>query len=104
MLEAPDKGIEPSQPGWLGLEILDGSAVDWKTIVALGEGTVCVRVAAACPARKEGLRTKDYVRSINGIGFEAFHASGLQIGMQPIAEGYAMDCRGGYATHCRESL
>src|ERR1700687_4771062 len=88
MLDAPDNGIKPSEPGWLGLEVLDGNAVDWKTVVALGEGTVCVRVAARCSARKEGLRTKDYVRSINGASFETFHAAGLQIGAKAIIKAW----------------
>jgi hypothetical protein len=81
-------GGKPSEPGWLGLELLDGDKVDWKTIVALGDGTVRVRVAAPSPARKAGLRSKDYVISINGVNFEKFHAGGLQVGTKAVIKAW----------------
>jgi hypothetical protein len=81
MLE-PDNGIEPSQPGWLGLEIMD-QAVDWNVILALGDGTVRVRVPTSSPARKAapiGLVNGDYVVSLNGQSYEALHADIPPIG------------------------
>src|SRR5258707_456298 len=87
MLDAPDNGLKPSEPGWLGLEALD-RGVDWKTIVALGAETVCVRVDVRSPAKKAGLRTGDYVIEINTATFEAFHAGGLQPGTRAVIKAW----------------
>jgi hypothetical protein len=75
-------------PGWLGLEIMD-RGVDWNVILALGEGTVRVRVPASSPARKAapiGLATGDYVVSLNGKSYEAFHADVPPIGSKVAAK------------------
>jgi hypothetical protein len=68
--------------GWLGLEIMD-QGMDWNVILALGDGTVRVRVPVGSPARKAvpiSLVTGDYVVSLNGKSYEAFHADVPQIG------------------------
>jgi hypothetical protein len=59
-------------PGWLGLEIKD-QAVDWNVLLARGDGAVCVRVPVSSPARKAGLMTGDFVISLNGKSYSAFH-------------------------------
>jgi hypothetical protein len=66
-------GANPSDPGWLGLEVLQ-HAVDWKLWAELGDGTACVRVDPGSPAAKAGIRTGDYVTLVNGTTIEAFMA------------------------------
>src|SRR5262249_35095209 len=63
-----------SPQGWLGLEILQ-QTVDWQLCLALGDGTVCVRVEPGSPAKKVGIRTGDYCRSVNGMSLETFNES-----------------------------
>jgi hypothetical protein len=68
--------------GWLGLEIMH-QGVDWSVILALGDGTVRVRVPVGGPARKAapiGLVTGDYVVSLNGKSYEALQADVPPIG------------------------
>jgi hypothetical protein len=74
--------------GWLGLEIMD-QGVDWNVILALDDGTVRVRVPAGSPAKKAmpiGLVSGDYLVSLNGQSFEAFHANTPPIGSKVAAK------------------
>jgi hypothetical protein len=75
--------FEPSgDSGWLGLEVMD-HAVDWSVVLALGDGTMRIRVPVGSPARKAApisLVTGDYVVSLNGKSYEAFHADVPPIG------------------------
>jgi helix-turn-helix protein len=76
-------GANSSEPGWLGLEILQHT-VDWKLCGQLGDGTVRVRVDPGSPANKTGIKTGDYVISINGMGLGEFQAGGLRAGTKAI--------------------
>jgi PDZ domain len=80
-------GANPTEAGWLGLEILQHT-VDWKLCVQLGDGTVRVRVDAGSPANKAGIKTGDYVISINGVSLEEFEAGGLRIGTKAIIKAH----------------
>jgi PDZ domain/Helix-turn-helix domain len=64
-------GASSSELGWHGIQILH-HPVDWPLCYQLGDGTVCVRVDPGSPARKAGLKTGDYLISVNGTTFEAF--------------------------------
>ena len=66
-------GIAPSPssaPGYLGL-FARSIEVDWRSVAKHGP---CVIVAIFSPAWKAGLRTGDFVTSINGMTYEAFHS------------------------------
>lgn len=57
--------------GYLGLteRLIE---VDWKTVTARGP---CVIVAPRSPAWRGGLRSGDFVVSINGMTYDAFHST-----------------------------
>jgi hypothetical protein len=60
-----------STPGHLGL-FARSIEVDWNSVVVHGP---CVIVTIFSPAWKAGLRTGDFVSSINGMTYEAFHSN-----------------------------
>ncbi len=57
--------------GYLGLTERE-IEVDWKSVDEHGP---CVMVAYRSPAWKAGLRSEDFITSINGMTYEAFHAA-----------------------------
>jgi hypothetical protein len=61
--------VSPSGPGWLGL-VQTIVNVDWSLVAQYGPR---VTVAPRSPAWCGGLRTGDYIVSIDGKSFEAFH-------------------------------
>lgn len=68
------EGIAPSpssMPGYLGLvvRLID---VDWKSVAEHGP---CVIVEVFSPAWKAGARSGDFIESINGITYDAFHSA-----------------------------
>ncbi len=58
-------------PGYLGLTQRT-IEVDWKIVASHGP---CVIVASRSPAWKAGLRFGDFVVSINGMTYDAFHSA-----------------------------
>ena len=63
-------------PGYLGL-IERSFEVDWKSVAEHGP---CVIVAPRSPAWRAGLRSDDFVISINGMAYEAFHSAVPAVG------------------------
>jgi hypothetical protein len=67
-----DPGSPPAAiPGYLGLTertIL----VDWESVAQRGP---CVFVASRSPAWKAGVKDGDFVISINGVSYDAFHSA-----------------------------
>jgi hypothetical protein len=57
--------------GYLGL-LERQIEVDWKAVAEHGP---CVIVRLQSPAWSAGLRSDDFIRAINGISFEEFHAA-----------------------------
>jgi hypothetical protein len=80
--DAKSYGVNPSEIGWLGVEILQ-DAVDWPLCAELGDGTVRVRVLGN-PAKKAGLQNGDYVISVNGISLQTFLGSHPAVGATAI--------------------
>jgi hypothetical protein len=59
------------KPGYLGL-IKRKIELDWK---AIGEHGPCVLVMYRTPGWKAGLRSGDFITSINGLAYDAFHSA-----------------------------
>jgi hypothetical protein len=58
-------------PGYLGLgERTIDVGIDWTLVETYGP---CVVVVSRSPAMKAGLRSSDYIISINGVRFDEFH-------------------------------
>jgi membrane-associated protease RseP (regulator of RpoE activity) len=70
---------ETNASGYLGLEQMT-HAVDWRLVRDLDGDASRVAVAPRSPARKAGIRSGDYVVSINGSTFEAFNANPPPVG------------------------
>lgn len=58
---------------WLGLEEMPLGDVDWQYRIDLGDGVVCVRVAAGGPADRAGIKTGDFLISINGKSWDEYN-------------------------------
>jgi hypothetical protein len=71
-MTADDATSPPSPtPGYLGL-FARSIEVDWASVAKHGP---CVIVAIFSPAWKAGVRTGDFVTSINGMTYEEFHST-----------------------------
>jgi predicted DNA-binding transcriptional regulator len=79
--------LAPPGPGYLGItEQTEGT--DWQLQLALGEAVVRVAVAPASPAAREGLRTGDYLQSINGVSLAEFQAARPLAGSEAIIKAH----------------